>query len=181
MKWVVVTLAVFCCFVSTFSEPKLLAENTFMIELTTHEIVSILVVFLTVTMASIANIHLSLSRLKSELSARGADVDDEIAGARNELSSNAWTLFGLFCVLLILLLVKGGIEDTFWMSAIHGGVIIIIVLNLVILYDLYSSVYDLTSLDLPPIIHPGENGEDIPEIGKEEDEKVRSFSKSDAD
>lgn len=171
MKWITVLISVLASFLLTMINPKILAENTFLNEIASHEIVSILVVLLTVTMASIANIHLTLSRLNSELRARGVSVDGEIQSARKELTSNAWSLFGLFCVLLVLLLIKGGVSSLFWLSIVHGGVIVIVVVNLVILYDLYTSVYELTSLDIGARIYPSETGDDGSEIGINSEQK----------
>lgn len=162
MKWMSIFLVAISAFISTMARPELLAENDFLKAIASHEIVSILVVILTVTMASVANIHLALGRLKNTMADAGKDISDQIADARVELSDNAWYLFGAFCLLIIVLLFKGWVSNIYYISAFNGIILTIIALNLAILFDIYSSVYLLTSLDNPP--HPGQNGNDGSEV-----------------
>ncbi|CDX17669.1 conserved membrane hypothetical protein [Mesorhizobium plurifarium] len=164
MKWPIVAIVTLSSFSVAVLKPEWLAKNTFLASLVSYELVSILIVILTVTMASVANIHLALGRLKKSLADKGVDIGEQISGARRELSENAWYLFGSFCILLVDLLFKGSLEpeSIFWIAMTHAIAIVILTVNLAILYDIYISVYMLTSLDEPP--HPGQSG-DGSEIG----------------
>lgn len=163
MKWLSVGAVVLVTFVMTMANPDLLGSNKFIVELASHELVSILVVILTVTMASVANIHLALGRLNKRLTSNNIDISQQISGAREELSENAWYMFGSFIVLIFVLILKSWAESLFWISACHSIVLIILALNMAILFDIYKSVYMLASLDEPP--HPGQSGEDGSEVG----------------
>ena len=163
MKWFIVALVALTSALTSAVCPEFLGENTFLEELVSHELVSILVVILTVTMASVANIHLALGRFEKSMSEQGIDVKNLIADARMELSENAWYIFGSFCVLIVVLILKGSTESIFWISAYHSVALVIIALNLAILYDIYKSVYLLVSMDAPS--HNGQHGDDGSEIG----------------
>jgi len=165
MKWLALTVVAILTFVATGLEPELLARNKFLDALVSHELVSILVVVLTVTMASVANVHLALGRLKKSLLQRGLDISKEIAEARTELSENAWYLFGSFCLLIVTLIIKGSVVSDFWLSAAHSVALVILAFNLAVLYDIYVSVYMLTALDEPA--HPGQSGEDGSELNSD--------------
>ncbi|PWE52292.1 hypothetical protein DEM27_31625 [Metarhizobium album] len=158
MKWLILLAVTFSVILATCVNPELLAKNTFLQGLVTHELLSILVVLLTITMASVANIHLALGRLKNNLKASGVDLTANIIRARGELSRNAWSMFASFCVLLVVLFVKGGVVSAIWISACHAAAIIIVTFNLLVLYDIYISIFMLTSLDVSP--HSGQQGED---------------------
>ncbi|MFK8034356.1 MAG: hypothetical protein AB8B94_09455 [Hyphomicrobiales bacterium] len=149
--------------VTTLLRPELLAKNSFLNSIASHEILGILIVILTVTMASIGNIHLSLGRIRGKLAERGKDISAEISLARTELSENAWYLFGAFCIMIVALVVKGSTQIIFWVSAVHSLVLIVLVLNLAILYDIYRSVFMLSALD--DIIYPGQSGDDGSDAG----------------
>lgn len=157
MKWSALTIVTLLTTVVTFLRPEFLAENRFLNSIASHEIVGILIVILTVTMASIGNIHLTLGRIRGKFAEKGKDISTDISLARTELSENAWYLFGAFCILIIALIVKGSTQIVFWISAVHSLVLIVLVLNLAILYDIYRSVFMLSALD--DIIYPGQSGD----------------------
>jgi hypothetical protein len=163
MKWISVAGVALVTFVMTLAKPELLGINKFIDQLVSHELVAILVVILTVTMASVANIHLALGRLNKSLRVNNINIDGKIADARTELSENAWYLFYSFIILIGVLIAKGWASTVFWVSACHSVALIILALNMAILYDIYISVYMLTSLDEPP--HPGQSGEDGSQVG----------------
>lgn len=158
MKWLAVAIVALILFVAVIAAPDLLATNAFINELASHELVSVLVVILTVTMASVANIHLALGRLKKKFKENGNNIDGLVKEARKELSENAWYLFGAFCILIIVLVIKGSAATPSVIAICHAIALLILTLNLVILYDIYKSVYLLTSLDEPA--HPGQAGDD---------------------
>lgn len=132
----------------TVWRPEVLAYNAFLGEMATPELVAILVIILTITLASVANIHLSLTRLEDHLDERKvANAGSEIDEARREINGNAWLLSSVFCVFLALLLIKGHWPDDVWvLSVVHAGAIMAIVINLLVLHDIYSSIYALVTV-----------------------------------
>lgn len=156
MKWIAVLLAALLCFVVSFYDPAIIGTNAFINAMVSYELVSILVVILTVTLASVANIHLALGRVKRQLAEQGKDITPQVRVARRELSENAWVLFGAFCLLWVVLFVKGETaQNVVWLTVCHSFAIMIVVISLAILYDIYRSVYRLTELDFPA--HSGQS------------------------
>src|SRR5690606_20238008 len=113
-----------------------------------HEAVAVLIVILTITLASVANIHLALSRINRNLLRIGVTATVEIRAARRELNQNAWTLFWAFIACGGLLLIKGQwTSDLTILSFVHGGVLVIFAINLLALHDIYSAIYRLVTFE----------------------------------
>jgi hypothetical protein len=82
---------------ATVCNPEFLAKNSFLESFVTHEILGILAVIMTVTFASVANIHFYITRIVGK--AYGADLNKgqrKADAPRSELNTNAWLLFWCF-------------------------------------------------------------------------------------
>lgn len=122
-------------------------------------LVSILVVILTITFGSVANMHISIRKLIN--SSKDKQRIRIIAGrARKSINSDAWALFGIFIAVLLLLSFYGFIEDKNISSCnfiknenIKSVVISIcimcIIYNILIMYDIYSAILMMASVDIP--------------------------------
>lgn len=147
-------IGILCAFVAvvgamTVCEPAWLAENTFLDALMSHELVALLVVILTITFASVANIHLAISRMVRQMpdpqAAAGA-----ANGVRREINSNAWTIFVAFLGALGALVVKGAWnEQVHVVAASHAVGLTILLLNVLILHDIYRSIFALAEASGP--------------------------------
>lgn len=147
MKWSFLTLLVYLLVVLSLAHPEILASNKFLNQVISHELIAILVVILTVTMASVANIHLSLGKLRIRLLEKGVDVREDIRLARVELSDNAWYMFYAFCSVIISLVVKSHFESIYVDSFVNAFGVLVFIFNLLVLHDIYKSVYLISSLD----------------------------------
>lgn len=140
---VVLTLSVFW--------PGLLAGNKFLEAFATHEVLSFLVVILTITLASVANIHLTVHQSQARIVDQAAreKLEREAAGPlRAETKSSAWLLFWGLIVCIVAAFVKGVWPDSqFVLSLAHGTVVIIVILNFVVLYDIYETVFALVGVE----------------------------------
>jgi hypothetical protein len=131
--------------------PAVLADNTFLMQFVTFEIMSFLVVILTITFASVANIHLSISRTQTLI--KDASTREKIENGfakplREETKSSAWLLFWALCVCAVALFVKGewpGNKGV--VSMVHGVGILVLVTNAVVLYDIYGTIFALVGTD----------------------------------
>lgn len=125
--------------------PVVLADNKFMHSLMGPDLVSVLVVVLTVTFASIANVHLSISRLVAKAQDQATATRVALL-ARDELNSNAWSLFWAFLVALIALFVNGEFPADKLIDALTTAVCLTVVLfNGLVMHDLYRSIFLLAS------------------------------------
>jgi hypothetical protein len=93
--------------------PSLMANNKFLQAFVTHEILSLLAVVMTITFASVANIHLTIDRTQASIldPKKRKRLQDEVAQPlKNETRSSAWLLFWALalCVALSLISCVGG-------------------------------------------------------------------------
>ncbi len=114
---------------------------------------------MTITFASVANIHLTISRLVAQAPAEKREAARAaIADTRAELNSNAWLLFWAFVAASIILLVKGIVTGNVWVeSAANGLALGTLLVNVLVFYDIYQTSFTLASSDVAGRIVSEEN------------------------
>lgn len=131
--------------------PQFLACNEFLKGFVTYEIMSFLIVIVTITFASVANIHLSINKTQASVNdaAKRQHLEDNFAAPlREETSSSAWLLFWGLVICAICLFIKGQFPtNSYVVSGVHGIAVLILIMNAVVLYDIYSTVFGLVGLD----------------------------------
>ena len=129
------------------ARPDWLASNTFIQALVGPDLLSLLVVILTITFASVANIHLSLNRflVNAPASRRQAILD-----IRSEINSNAWMIFTAFVVCVIALLAKGAAAgNATGLAAADSVCLLVLLVNALGMHDLYHAIFALASANAP--------------------------------
>lgn len=147
IRWAIMIACGTLVAVLTIVHPAVLAENKFLDAFISHEILALLIVILTITLASIGNIHLTLTRLVSRFENR---AEGELAAtpARDEINSSGWSLLYAFAACTLILLIKGGTaSNVYAQSATNGAGLIILLFNMLVLKDIYETVYDLVTQD----------------------------------
>lgn len=147
IRWAIMIACGTLVAVLTIAHPAVLAENKFLDGFISHEILALLIVILTITLASIGNIHLTLTRLVSRFENR---AEGELAAtpARDEINSSGWSLLYAFAACTLILLIKGGTtSNVYAQSATNGAGLIILLFNMLVLKDIYETVYDLVTQD----------------------------------
>jgi len=145
--WRICILFAFIAIVGStaISHPKALANNRFLDALMGPDLVAVLVVVLQITFASVANVHLSISRLV----ARAPNKDAAAAAAkpaRDELNSNAWAIFWAFLVALVALFLNGEFPNDVMIDALTTAACLsVIVFNGLVMHDLYRSIFLLAA------------------------------------
>jgi hypothetical protein len=118
--------------------------------LVTHEILAFLIVILTITFASVANIHLTISRTQTSIqdAAKRDEIERQFAKPlQAETRSSAMLLFWAFVVCLVAVLVKGEADtNKYVLSATHGIGIIVTIINAIVLYDVYGTIFALVGV-----------------------------------
>lgn len=149
-KIVIVIAMVTVALSATFCMPEFFAKNEFLKSFVTFELLNILAVILTITLASIANIHLSLNRIVR------STFKDRVKGSRHaevvrrEINQNGWMLFWIFVGACALLFVKGALVDTTdvrWLSFVHSFGLVLLLTSLLVLLDIYQVVYAVVKLE----------------------------------
>lgn len=129
-------------------KPEWMSDNTFLKGFISFEILSLLAVILTVTLASVANIHLAINRIIARhLSGNAAQVKiaEEV---KSETKANAWTIFYSFFFAVLILFVKGlNDADALIVSACNAGMLWLLFLNLMCILDIYKVIYGIVDLE----------------------------------
>lgn len=133
--------------VLSICQPHILAENKTLNDFVTHEILVFLIVPVTITFASVAQIHLQITNMVRAF--RGAErqrrLEEQFAKPlRDEINSSAWLLFWAFVACCLVVLTKGEFEhNVYVLSFSHGAAIVIVAINAVVLYDIHQTVFAL--------------------------------------
>ena len=124
------------------SRPDWLAANTFVQAFVGPDLLSLLVVILTITFASVANIHLSLNRFQASAAPSRKQAIDDIRG---EINDNAWLIFTAFIVCVVSLLAKGAFTDPVGIAATDAICLLVLLVNALVMHDLYHAIFALAS------------------------------------
>ena len=131
--------------------PTILADNQFLVGFVNHELLSLLVVVVTITFASVTNIELALNRMQRRIAdpAKREELEKQFAAPlRREIRSSAWLLFWALVIAVVAVLVKGAwAENQFVLSLTHGIAVLILIANGVVLYDIYGTSFALVEGD----------------------------------
>lgn len=126
-----------------------LANNDFLKGFVNHEVLALMAVILTVTLASVANIHLALNRIVSKRFNGDEDLKHAALDVKKQLTDNAWYIFWGFCLSVVALLVKGhypGVSEV--VAAVHGFVLWLLALFILCMYDIYKVVFGIVNLEM---------------------------------
>lgn len=133
--------------------PNILGENKFLKVFVSHELLAFLIVILIITFASVANINLAVSRTQTSIqdSESRKNIEEQFAKPlRNETQSSAWLLFWSIIICVASLITKGfWDEDIGVTSLVHGIALIILVINAVVIHDIYSTIFELIGISEP--------------------------------
>lgn len=132
---------------ATIYQPGLFGENKFLEAFVTFEILNILAVIVTVTLASVAHIHITLNRIFKKLFRNTPNGIKKIQSVRKEINQNAWFLMLLFGACCLLLFVKGACEYIWIKSLTNGLASVILLANILVLYDIHSTIYKCVQLE----------------------------------
>lgn len=130
----------------TARAPQVLADNVFLVGYVTHEILALLSVTMTITFASVANIHLAISKsLQSSVKdpVKRAQIEKTHGQPmRREVNSSAWLLFWTFLAIFLGVLIKGEWPtNKYVLSAVNGAGVVATVINLLVIRDIYRTTF----------------------------------------
>lgn len=133
--------------------PDMLAGNEFLVDFVDHEGIALLAVILTITLASIANAHLSINRIILRVKDNSDHVEfqellDAAQDVKKETKDDAWYIFFGFVAALLSVIIKGGINELYAIAIIHALVLWIYALFLVCLFDIHRIIFGLAKLEL---------------------------------
>jgi Flp pilus assembly protein TadB len=122
------------------SAPDIIADkNAFFSAFVNHELLNILGVIVAITLASAAQLHLTLNSVEERLGQSNSFVSTR-AGIR----SSVYGLIVLFLIALVLVIVKPIIALENWsQTLVNGAAVVIIVWNVLVLISLTEAVFGI--------------------------------------
>lgn len=145
--WRIAILFAFVSIVGCLSiaRPTTLSENKFLIGFMGPDLVSVLVVVVTITFASVANIHLSVSRMVASAPDKKA-VQHFASVVRQEINSNAWCIFWALGVAIFALFIHGACAENSLIQAMMIAVCLtVVLLNGLVIHDIYRTIFLLAT------------------------------------
>jgi hypothetical protein len=119
--------------------PNLITENKFLQDFISDQILNILAVIMTISIASVATIHIWFNELEAKHGKK------EFRSARREINQSATIFIFLFVGELVLLIARGFfLEDSIAFPLLSGGAMLILLASVFTLADLMSVVKELT-------------------------------------
>ena len=129
--------------------PHWLSENEFLKGFVNHEVIALMTVILTVTLASVANIHIALNKIVTRRFSGNAQLIKSANEVKKEITDNAWYIFWGFALTIIVLLVKGlNTNDELIVAIANGIVIWTFSLFIFCMYDIYKVTFGIIDLEM---------------------------------
>jgi len=122
--------------------PHVLANNNFLTGFVNHEILAIMAVIMTISIASIATIHIWFNELEEK---HGQRV---FGKARREINHSAFVMIWLFVGQLALLIIRSMfLENVTAISLFNGVSVLLLLASVITLLDVMGTVKSLTPTD----------------------------------
>jgi hypothetical protein len=121
--------------------PSVLFSNEFLKGFIDHEILNIMAVIMTISIATIATIHIWFNELEDK------HQKTVFGAARREINSSAFWFIGLFVAQLVLLIVRSFsvfVDNATAISIFNGGSLILLLMSVITLWDIMEVVKRLT-------------------------------------
>lgn len=139
--------AVICAII--VCRPQWLAENDFLRGFVNHEALALMAVILTVTLASVANIHMALNRIVVRRFRGDSKLKKAASEVKQEINDNAWYIFWGFVLTIFVLLVKGLNTDNQLIVATSNGIVVwTLFLFIFCMYDIYKVIFGIVDLEM---------------------------------
>lgn len=119
--------------------PSILGDNSFLLGFINHEILNILAVIMTITITSVATIHIWFNELEKK-------HEKKVFGeARDDINQSAVILVWLFVVEVALLIVRSWFDGSASARSVFNGLSLVILLaDVLVLIDIIGVIRKLT-------------------------------------
>jgi hypothetical protein len=118
--------------VASIMRPELLSDrNDFLHNFVNHELLALLGIIMTITLASAAALHLEFNKIEESYKHRG------LTKTRTNVHRGAYLLIILFLFSVALVVAKPLLPSTSeWQSIVNGVAIVVVIVNALVLLDL---------------------------------------------
>ncbi len=129
--------------------PYWLLDNDFLKQFVNYEVLAIMAVILSITLASVASINLSLNQIVIRHFNGNEALKKSANKVKREMKDNAWYIFWGFVATVIILLVKGLNKENEMVIAVSNGLIIwVLFLFIACMLDIYKVAFGVVDLEM---------------------------------
>jgi hypothetical protein len=123
----------------SITEPWVLSDqNTFLKNFVSHEVLNVLGVIMTITLASAANLHLELNRIEN------AVRRPILNKTREAVKQSAFSMIICFAFAVVAVVVKPHLPKTeIAISLVNGSALLIVLFNILVLTDLTKLAFSI--------------------------------------
>lgn len=140
IAWIILLTLTAILVSASFCAPYYLSDsgNAFFKNFANHNLLSVLGVIVTITLASAANLHLEINKLEDA-------TGDEFLEARTAVRLCSYSLIVVFAVAAVLVIVKATIPeyDDTKTALVNSAVVLILGFSIGVLTDLTAAVFDI--------------------------------------
>lgn len=130
------------------SRPEWLSNNAFLASFITHEALALMAIILTVTLAAVGNIIVSINRLIARVDGASKELKQAASEAKRQIKRSAWLIFYGFIIAVVVMFVKGlSTEDSQIIAVCNGIILWLIGLYCLALHDIYAVMFEATERD----------------------------------
>jgi uncharacterized protein YqhQ len=136
---ILLAVALLVCVMAAYSPGPLSDENSFLRGFVSHELLSVLGVIVTITLASSAQLHLTLNQIEER-----HQTEHAFLATRSGIRGAAFALIILFVLAVVLVVAKPLLASADWSQTLfNGAALLILVWNILILVSLTEAVFGL--------------------------------------
>ena len=147
ISWCIIISAATVIITCAVAKPELLNDkNSFLHLFVNHELLAVLGIILTITLASAASLHFEFNRIEERLQKRG------LVETRRGVKQGAYCLIILFVVSVVLVVVKPFVTHEIAQALVNGAALFVLLWNILILLELTQLAFaiepDVKLIDL---------------------------------
>lgn len=126
-------------------KPEILVENRFLAAFISQEVLALMAIILTVTLAAVANIIVTINRLVRSVESPSEGLKVAAEEAKLQVKRSAWLIFYGFVCAAIVLFIKGfpNISDD-GVAMCNALIVWLLSLYCLALFEIYSVLFEAT-------------------------------------
>jgi anaerobic C4-dicarboxylate transporter len=130
-------------------KPAWLSDNEFLNDFVGSDYLSLLSVMMTVTLAAVATVRVSIARMASEQFAGKPKIQEALKEVKDEITQNAWVIVFSFIAALLLVIFEGSFDHENDLSrAIAFAIALwILTLHLLATFDVYRVMFAISDVE----------------------------------
>lgn len=130
-------------------KPAWLSDNEFLNEFVGSDYLSLLSVMMTVTLAAVATVRVSIARMAAEKFTGKPKIQEALEEVKSEITQNAWVIVFSFIAALLLVILEGSFdhENDLYRATAFALALWILALHLLATFDVYRVMFAISDVE----------------------------------